>query len=201
MSSSRISVPARSKLGLDFAALAAASKLIYVSISGFGQTGPRRDEAGHDAVVQAEGGLMSITGTPDGPLRDWAPFPMAAGMFAFQGLLLALSRAANRHGQLVDVSLLDSTAALLTYQAMRVLVAGDAPTRLGNRHASIAPYDTFETAEGVLVLAVGNDDQWQRFCRAAGQLTLGDDPRFTTNALRVRHYDILQPLLHAVREQ
>ena len=117
-------------------------------------------------------------------------------MFAFQGLLLALiARGRTGRGQLVDVSLLDSTAALLTYQATRVLVAGDTPARLGNRHASIAPYDTFETAEGVLVLAVGNDDQWQRFCRAAGQPALGADPRFATNALRVQHYDILQPLL------
>jgi formyl-CoA transferase/CoA:oxalate CoA-transferase len=95
----------------------------------------------------------------------------------------------------VDVGLLDATTALLTHQASRVLAAGETPVRLGNRHPSIAPYDTFDTAGGVLVLAVGTDDQWQRFCRVAGDPGLASDPRFATNALRVQHYDHLHPLL------
>jgi crotonobetainyl-CoA:carnitine CoA-transferase CaiB-like acyl-CoA transferase len=146
------------KIGLGYETLAAHHpRLIYVSVSGFGLTGPRRGEAGYDAVIQAEGGLMAVTGMPEGPpvRLGVAISDLAAGMFAFQGLLLALiARGHTGRGQLVDVSLLDSTAALLTHQASRVMIGGDSPARLGNRHASIAPYDTFEAADGVLVLAV-----------------------------------------------
>src|SRR5206468_2284738 len=114
------------------------------------------------AVVQAEGGLMSVTGTAEGPpvRLGVAIADLAAGMFAFQGLLLALiAKGRTGRGQLVDVGLLDSVAALLTYQASRYFITGDVPARAGNRHASIAPYDTFETAAGVLVLAIGTDEQ------------------------------------------
>jgi crotonobetainyl-CoA:carnitine CoA-transferase CaiB-like acyl-CoA transferase len=190
------------RMGLDYATLAATSpRLIYASISGFGQTGPRSREAGYDAMVQAEGGLMSITGTPaSSPVRlGVAISDIAAGMLTVQGILLALiARGTTGRGQHIDISMLDATAALLTYQAQRTLVTGVAPTRLGNRHASIAPYDTFETANGTLVLAVGNDDQWQRFCRMAGRDDLAGDARFTTNALRVRHYDVLAPVIAAL---
>ncbi len=185
--------------GLGYADLSATHPgLIYVSISGFGHTGPRRDEAGYDAVIQAEGGLMSITGSPDGPpvRLGVAIADIAAGMFAFQGLLLALvARGREGLGQHVDVALLDSVAALLTYQAGRYLATGESPERLGNRHATIVPYNTFDTAEGVLVLAVGNDDQFQRFCQVAGLMPLASDSRFTTNAGRVVHHDALQPLV------
>jgi crotonobetainyl-CoA:carnitine CoA-transferase CaiB-like acyl-CoA transferase len=185
--------------GFGYAALAARyPRLIYVSISGFGQTGPRRREAGYDAVAQAEGGLMSITGPADGPAvrLGVAIADIAAGMFAFQGLLLALiARATTGAGQLVDVSLLDSTAALLTYQASRYLAAGEVPSRTGNRHMTIAPYDTFDTARGVLVLAVGNDDQWQRLCQALAQPALAADDRFGRNQDRVVHYDELRARL------
>jgi crotonobetainyl-CoA:carnitine CoA-transferase CaiB-like acyl-CoA transferase len=120
-------------------------------------------------------------------------------MFAFQGLLLALlARATSGRGQLVDVSLLDSVAALLTYQASRYLASGDVPGRTGNRHMTIAPYDTFAAADGVLVLAVGNDSQWQRLCSALAQPHLAADPRFRTNALRATHYADLQPALATV---
>jgi len=190
------------KIGLGYETLAAHHpRLIYVSVSGFGLTGPRRGEAGYDAVIQAEGGLMAVTGMPEGPpvRLGVAISDLAAGMFAFQGLLLALiARGHTGRGQLVDVSLLDSTAALLTHQASRVMIGGDSPARLGNRHASIAPYDTFEAADGVLVLAVGNDDQWRRLCLALDQPALGADPRFTSNALRVQHSDELQSQLSAV---
>ena len=199
---SRTSGPARSTgIGLGYAALAERiPRLIYVSISGFGQTGPRRHEAGYDAVAQAEGGLMSVTGTPDGPpvRLGVAIADIAAGMFAFQGLLLALiARGRTGRGQWVDVSLLDTVAALLTNQAERVLSAGETPSRPGNRHASIAPYDTFDVADGVLVLAVGNDTQWLKFCAALGLDELGGDVRYRTNEGRVRAYDELRARLAA----
>jgi crotonobetainyl-CoA:carnitine CoA-transferase CaiB-like acyl-CoA transferase len=185
--------------GLDYASLSARDpRLVYVSISGFGQNGPRRDEPGYDAVVQAEGGLMSITGMPDGPAvrLGVAIADIASGMFAFQGLLLALiARARTGRGQWVDVGLLDSVAALLTYQASRHFATGETPARAGNRHLTIAPYETFDTADGVLVLAVGNDSLWQRFCRAAGLDALAGDERFSTNASRVTNYSALQALL------
>jgi formyl-CoA transferase/CoA:oxalate CoA-transferase len=188
--------------GLGYASLSAAyPRLVYVSISGFGQNGPRRDEPGYDAVAQAEGGLMSVTGTADGPAvrLGVAIADIASGMFAFQGLLLALiARARTGRGQWVDVSLLDSVAALLTYQASRHFATGEVPARAGNRHLTIAPYDTFEAADGVLVLAVGNDTLWQRFCRAVGRDDLARDARFSTNADRVTNYAALQPLLAAL---
>ena len=187
------------RLGFGYAALAERfPRLIYVSISGFGQHGPRRLEPGYDAVAQAEGGLMSVTGTPDGPpvRLGVAIGDIAAGMFAFQGLLLALiARGRTGRGQWVDVSLLDTVVALLTNQAERVLAAGETPSRLGNRHASIAPYDTFDLADGVLVLAVGNDSQWQKFCAALGFDALGGDVRYRTNEGRVRAYDELRARL------
>jgi crotonobetainyl-CoA:carnitine CoA-transferase CaiB-like acyl-CoA transferase len=190
------------RMGLDYAEMSARHpRLIYASISGFGQTGPRRREAGYDAMVQAEGGLMSITGAPDSPpvRLGVAIADIAAGLFAVQGILLALiARGTTGRGQQVDISMLDATAALLTYQAQRTLTTGVAPTRLGNRHASIAPYNTFETCDGTLVLAVGNDDQWQRFCGMAGRPDLGSDARFLTNALRVQHYDALHPIVAAI---
>jgi crotonobetainyl-CoA:carnitine CoA-transferase CaiB-like acyl-CoA transferase len=193
----RVSTLAR--LQLDYASLAVKHPaLIYASISGFGHNGPRRDEAGYDAMMQAEGGLMGITGSPDAPPARLgvAIADIAAGMFAVQGVLLALiARARTGRGQHVDVGMFDSTVALLTYQAQRTLSTGVAPHRLGNRHASIAPYDTFETADGTLVLAVGNDDQWQRFCRAAGLEGAASDARFLTNAGRVEHVDALQPIV------
>lgn len=187
--------------GLDYASLAATHpRLIYASISGFGQTGPRSHEAGYDAMVQAEGGLMSITGAPTSePVRlGVAISDIAAGLFAVQGILLALiARGTTGRGQHVDISMFDATAALLTYQAQRTLATGAAPTRLGNRHASIAPYDTFAAADGTIVLAVGNDDQWQRFCGVAGLAAAAADPRFVTNDGRVRQYGALQPVVEA----
>jgi formyl-CoA transferase/CoA:oxalate CoA-transferase len=185
--------------GLGFPELHARHpRLIYVSISGFGQTGPRHEEPGYDAIAQAEGGLMSVTGAPDGPpvRLGIASADLTAGMFAFQGLLLALrARDASGRGQLVDISLFDSVLALLTYQAGQYFATGESPKRHGNRHPAIAPYDTFETANGLLALAVGNDDQWQRFCQAVGLSTLAADARFTTNQQRVKQYETLKPLI------
>ena len=143
---------------------------------------------------------MSVTGVADGPAvrLGVAIGDIAAGMFAFQGLLLALiARGRTDRGQLVDVSLLDTVAALLTFQGQRVLSANETPSRSGNRHTSIAPYDTFDAADGVLVLAVGNDRQWQTFCGAIGLTGPAADARFATNAGRVRAYDELREIVAA----
>ena len=183
------------KVGLDYETLSRRfPRLIYCSITGYGQTGPRAAEAGYDAVTQAEGGLMSITGPEGGdPFRmGVAIADIVAGMYAAQGVLLAIiARGRTGRGQLVDVAMLDAVASLLTYQASSYFAVGVPGARLGNRHPSIAPYDTFATADGVLVLAVGNDDQWQRFCRVAALPSLAADPAYATNALRVEHIDAL----------
>ena len=185
--------------GLGYETLAVAHpRLIYASLSGYGHTGPRAAEPGYDAVLQGEGGLMSITGPADGPAYRLgvAVADIVTGMFAAQGVLLALlARQQTGRGQHVDVAMLDSVAALLTYQAGIVFATGTSPGRMGNRHPSIAPYDTFETADGPLVLAIGNDDQWERFCRVAGLDALGLDGRFATNAARVQYYDALEPFI------
>jgi formyl-CoA transferase/CoA:oxalate CoA-transferase len=184
------------KMGLGYTAVSARRPdLVYVSISGFGQNGPRRDEAGYDAVAQAEGGLMSVTGTADGPAVrvGVAIADIASGMFAFQGLLLALlAKARTGRGQHVDVGMLDVVAALMSYQAGRYLVTGDSPPRSGNRHLTIAPYDTFDTSDGVLVLAVGNDRQWQTLCATFGLAALGAAEAFRTNEGRVVNYAALR---------
>lgn len=189
------------RLGWGYEALSRRHpSLIYVSISGFGQTGPRREEAGYDAVAQAESGLMSITGSVGGEAvrLGVAIADIAAGMYAFQGLLLALiARGRDGRGQRVDVSLLDAATSLLTYQAGRYFATGQSPVRSGNRHMTIAPYDTFDVADGVLVLAVGNDAQWQRLCAVLALDGLRADARFATNAGRVTQYDLLRPALAA----
>jgi len=187
------------RLGFGYQTVSARwPRVVYCSISGFGQTGPRRDQPGYDAVIQAEAGLMSITGEPDGPaLRlGVAIADIVSGMFAAQGIAMALlARVRNGRGQLVDIGMLDSTAALLTYQAANYFATGRAPGRLGNRHPTIVPYETFDAADGKFVLAVGNDDLWRRFCSVIGLPELADDPRFATNRVRVEHYDELKPIL------
>ena len=187
--------------GLDYQTLAHThSRLIYASLSGYGHTGPRASEPGYDAVLQGEGGLMSITGPAQGPAYRLgvAVADIVTGMFAAQGVLLALlSRQQTGRGQHVDVAMLDSVAALLTYQAGIVFATGTSPGRMGNRHPSIAPYDTYETADGPLVLAVGNDEQWRLFCGVTGLDALGADARFATNPGRVRHHEALEPLIRA----
>jgi crotonobetainyl-CoA:carnitine CoA-transferase CaiB-like acyl-CoA transferase len=188
--------------GLDYTSLSAVyPRLIYASLSGYGHTGPRAHEPGYDAVLQGEGGLMSHTGAPDGPpfRLGVAVADIVTGLFAVQGILLALvARQQSGRGQHVDVAMLDSVAALLTYQAGIVFATGQSPGRLGNRHPSIAPYDTFDAADGPIILAVGNDDQWQRFCHAAALDTAASDPRFLTNAGRVQHGEALRSLLTPV---
>jgi crotonobetainyl-CoA:carnitine CoA-transferase CaiB-like acyl-CoA transferase len=170
-------------------------RLVYTSISGYGQTGPRRDEPGYDAVIQAEGGLMSITGDGDGPAYRLgvAISDIAAGMFASQGVMAALfARERSGQGQRVDIGMLDATAALLTYQAGNYFATGQIPARLGNRHPTIAPYETLPTSDGEIVIAVGNDGIWKRFCPAIDRPELADDPRFRTNRDRLASYTALK---------
>jgi formyl-CoA transferase/CoA:oxalate CoA-transferase len=190
---------AMARLGLDYERLSSKwPRLVYCSISGFGQAGPRRDEPGYDAVVQAEGGLMSITGPGDGPpfRLGVAVADIVTGMFAAQGITAALlARERTGRGQFVDIAMLDSTVALLTYQASSYFATGSSPVRMGNRHPSIVPYENFAASDGDFVLSVGNDAIWQAFCRATGLGELAHDPRFATNAARVEHYDELKPIL------
>ena len=187
------------RLDLDYATLSERyPRLIYCSISGFGHTGPRCTEAGYDAILQAEGGLMSVTGAADGPpfRLGVAVADIVSGMFAAQGVLLALlARERSGRGQAVDIGMLDSVAALLSYQASIYFATGTPPARMGNRHPSIVPYETFTAADGDFVLAVGNDDQWNRFCAVTGLEALADDVRFRTNRARVDHYHELRPAL------
>jgi crotonobetainyl-CoA:carnitine CoA-transferase CaiB-like acyl-CoA transferase len=186
------------KLGLDFDTLSPAHpRLVYCSISGFGQTGPRSREPGYDAVMQGEGGLMSITGSADGPpyRLGVAIADIVSGMFAAYGVVTALfARERTGRGQQVDLAMLDAVASLLTYQAGNYFASGTPPTRLGNRHPSIVPYETFAASDGDFVLAVGNDELWKKFCAVAG---FHDDGRFATNRQRVTGYDQLRPLVAA----
>ena len=187
------------RLGLSYESLAIQHpRLVYCSISGFGQTGPRSAEPGYDAVMQGEAGLMSITGPADGPpyRLGVAIADIVSGMFAAQGVALALlARERTGRGQRVDIGMLDATAALLTYQAGIYFATGTTPGRMGNRHPTIVPYETFAASDGDFVVAVGNDEQWRRFCRIIDASDLAGDERFATNRARVMNYDALRPLL------
>ena len=186
------------RLKLDYAALSETHpRLVYCSLSGFGHTGPRRSEAGYDAVLQGEGGMMSITGSPDvPPVRvGVAIADVVAGMFAAQGVSAALyARERTGRGQHVDIAMLDTVAALLTYQAGIYFATEIPPVRLGNRHPTIVPYETFTASDGDFMLAVGTDDQWRKFCGVAG-IDLGE--AFATNRGRVTGYTELRPRVAA----
>jgi formyl-CoA transferase/CoA:oxalate CoA-transferase len=193
---------ALARLQLDYASVRRIRpELIYCSISGFGHTGPRHQEPGYDAVIQAEGGLMSVTGDAEGPpfRVGVAVADLVAGLLAAQGILLALyERERNGKGQHVDISMLDGVVSLLSYHASIFLTTGDVSRRVGNRHATIAPYDTFLAADGEFFLAIGNDDQFVRFCRVAGLQPLLDDSRFATNPARVKNAGELKTRVSAV---
>ncbi len=183
------------KYGLDFAGLSAVNpKLVYASITGFGQDGPLKDKAGYDYMIQAMGGLMSITGQPDGspgaePMKvGVAVVDLFAGLYASNAVLAALLHArVTGQGQHIDVALFDVQAAMLANQATNFFVSGKAPGRMGNAHPNLAPYQPFATADGAVVIAVGNDGQFRNLCRAIGAADLGEDSRFVTNALRVEN--------------
>ncbi len=179
-------------------------RLIYCSITGFGQTGPYAPRPGYDGLIQAMGGVMSLTGEPDGPPQK-VGIPVAdlfAGLYGCIGVLAALRhRAETGSGQQVDIGMLDTHAAWLANQGMNYLSTGEDPPRLGNDHPNIVPYQVFATADGHIVLSVGNDPTFERFCRLTGQEALFDDARFRTNAARVGNRDLvtetLAPVLRA----
>jgi formyl-CoA transferase len=185
--------------GLNYDALAAENLgLVYCSISGFGRTGPLSDLPGYDYVMQAMGGIMSVTGEPEGPPTKVgvAIVDITAGMLACSSILAALRVSeATGHGQMIDMSLFDAHLAWLANVGSNYLVTGETPSRYGNGHPNIVPYQAFRAADGWLVLAVGNDRQWLRFCRAVGRADLAVDTRFATNDLRVTHRDVLVPML------
>ena len=168
--------------------------LIYCSITGFGQTGPYAERPGYDPLIQAMGGIMSVTGDPDGePMKAGVPIAdLMAGMYATVAICAALrSREINGKGQYIDIGMLDTQAAWLSIQAMNYLVGGENPKRLGNGHPNIVPYQVFATADGHIMLTIGNDLQFQRFCEFADCIELAEDERFATNGARVKNRELL----------
>jgi crotonobetainyl-CoA:carnitine CoA-transferase CaiB-like acyl-CoA transferase len=186
------------KYGLDYTSLKAEnSRLIYCSITGFGQTGPYAARAGYDFMIQGMAGVMSITGEPDGdPMKMGVAFSdIFAGLHAVIGIQAALlHREKTGEGQHIDISLLDSQVSVLANQALNYLVGGKVPKRLGNAHPNIVPYQTFETKDGHIIMAVGNDRQYTEYCRIIGAVDLAIAP-YDTNRGRVENRETLIPLL------
>ncbi len=185
------------RYGLDYDALSVLNpRLVYCSITGFGQDGPLKDRAGYDFMVQGMGGLMSITGERDdlpggGPQKAGVAIAdLMTGMYSTVALLAAIEeRHRSGRGQYIDMALLDTQVAWLANQNTNYLIGGDIPKRMGNAHPNVVPYQTFPTQDGDLILAVGNDGQFKRFCTAAGIAATGNDPRFANNALRIANRD------------
>jgi crotonobetainyl-CoA:carnitine CoA-transferase CaiB-like acyl-CoA transferase len=194
------------RYGLDYESLKAVNpRLIYCSITGFGQNGPYAQRAGYDFLIQGLGGLMSLSGRPDGeagagPMKvGVALTDVMTGLYAANAIQAALiHREKTGEGQYIDISLLDVQVASLANQALSYCVTGVSPRRLGNAHPSIVPYQDFPTADGHMILAIGNDRQFARFCGEAGRSELAQDPRFTTNRERVRHRAILIDALRQI---
>lgn len=189
------------KLGLDPEHLLKINpRLVVCSLSGFGRTGPRRDQPGYDFAIQALSGLMSITGPPEGsPCKvGVAVVDVLTGLYASTAVLACLhARNQTQHGYVIDLALLDCAVASQVNVLQAYLASHRPPSRVGNAHLQIVPYQLFKTADGWVVLAVGNDGQWQRFCAAAGRGDLAEDSRYLANADRVRHRAELIPLLEA----
>lgn len=190
------------KYGLDAASLRAAfPRLIYCSVTGFGQTGPYAPRAGYDFLVQGMGGPMSVTGEPEGaPMKaGYAVADIYTGLYASVGILSALRRRdATGEGASLDMALLDSQVAVLGNQAMNYLVSGTAPPRLGNAHPNIVPYDVFPVADGHIIIATGNDGQWRKLCEVLGEPVLADEPEYRDNRSRVKNRVALTQRLHGL---
>ncbi|MDD3652334.1 CaiB/BaiF CoA-transferase family protein [Immundisolibacter sp.] len=194
------------RYGLDYAALAAINpRLVYCSITGFGQTGPLASRPGYDFIIQAMGGLMSVTGERDdrpggGPQKLGIAYAdLTTGMHAAIAVLAALvARGASGRGQYVDLALLDVQVASMAVMAMNYFIGGKVPGRYGNAHPNIVPYEVFQAADGPFVLAVGNDRQFARLCEVLGVPELAADPSFTRNAGRVQHREELTARLQAI---
>ncbi|GAB7537699.1 CaiB/BaiF CoA transferase family protein [Burkholderia sp. 3C] len=191
------------KYGLDYDALRAVKPdLIYCSVTGFGQTGPYAHRAGYDFIIQGLGGFMSITGERDGepgggPQKAGVAIAdLATGLYSAVAIMAALThRDRTGEGQYIDMALLDVQVALLANMNTNYLASGQPPTRWGNAHPNIVPYQTFQTSDGWIIVAVGNDSQFRKFVEAGGRGELADDPRFATNPSRVRHRPVLVPIL------
>ena len=189
------------RLGIDYESLSRDNpRLIYASISGFGQEGPYRDRPGYDQIVQGMSGLMSLTGTEEtAPLRIGIPIgDLLAGYFAALGILAALiERERSGRGQRIETSLLEALVGSLSFQAGRYLNTGEVPPPVGNHHPLTAPMGVYRVKDGHINLAVGNDDMWGRLCRALGLAELADDPRFAKAAARLRHRAAMDEILLA----
>jgi crotonobetainyl-CoA:carnitine CoA-transferase CaiB-like acyl-CoA transferase len=178
-------------------------RLIYCSITGFGQTGPYAARAGYDFLMQGMGGLMSLTGEPTGePMKvGVAVTDVFTGLYATTAILAALNeRHTSGLGQHIDIALFDVQIATLANQISSYLVSGAQPPRFGNAHPSIVPYQVFKSLDGYAILAIGNDDQFRRFCAIAGAPELAENPDYATNPARVKHRDSLVPLLQAIMQ-
>ena len=194
------------RYGLDYASLSALNpRLVYCSVTGFGQTGPLAHRPGYDFVIQGMGGFMSVTGEADdrpggGPQKAGVAISdLMTGMMATQAILAALlHRERGGSGQHIDMALLDVMIAALANMNTNFLVSGRPPHRWGNAHPNVVPYQTFKASDGWIILAVGNNEQFRRFCTLAGHEAVGTDPRFATNADRIRNRDALIPLVESM---
>jgi len=190
------------RLGLDYASLSAANpRLIYVSISGYGQTGPRRLEPAMDLIIQSASGLMSITGTAAGETvkTGHSIADITAGLFSLIGAMMALeARHRTGRGQFVDVSMMDTVMSTMLPSFARFLASGVVPKPMGTLFDGIVPYRNFECADREITLAVASDKLWKSFCEAIGQTELGTDPAYNTNPLRVKNRTVLEPMLEAM---
>ena len=191
------------RYGLDYGTMSGKNPgLIYASITGFGQTGPNKDRAGYDVMIQAMGGLMSITGEADdqpggGPMKVGIPIvDLVTGLYTVIAVQAALQQKRQTgKGQHIDMALFDVMIGLLANQASNFLVGGDVPQRMGSGHPNIVPYQRFATKDGFILLAVGNDRQFKKFCQIAGYPEVAEDQRFKSNAMRVRNRETLVPLV------
>lgn len=198
------------KYGLDYASIKAINpKIIYCSITGFGQTGPDAQKAGYDAMIQAMGGLMSVTGEKDqlpggGPQKvGVAVADLMTGMYAVSAILAALHHRTNTGiGQHIDLALLDTQVAWLANQGSNYLVSGDVPQRMGTAHPNIVPYQAIKVSDGHIFLAVGNDNQFRKYCEIIGKAELAIDKKYATNAQRVANRDeLIEQLENSMRQQ
>jgi len=193
------------KFGLDYASLAPANpRLIYCSVTGFGQTGPSAARAGYDLMAQGIGGIMAMTGAPDGgPMRVGVPIAdIFSGVYAAVGILAAVARRENTgQGGYVDAALVDSTVGTLAFQALNYLVSGEIPKRIGNAHPNLVPYQEFPVADGAIIIATGNDAQFVKLCAILGAPELGRDPAYADNKGRLGHRAELVGKLCALTER
>ena len=197
------------RYGLDYDTLSALNpRLVYCSITGFGQTGPYRDRAGYDFMIQGMGGVMSITGERDdlpggGPQKvGVAIADLMTGMYSTVGIVSALhERHASGRGQHIDMALLDTQVAWLANQNANYLIGGEVPKRMGNAHPNVMPYQTFRTEDGDIIIATGNDGQFQRLCVAAGLPEAATDPRYASNALRIANREACTAVLATALKQ